>query len=125
MISISDQIQLIRSAPPQVVILGAGASRAAFSGGDREGRLLPVMDDLVEIVGLDGVLASNGIAGRTDNFEDIYSSLVESKTDQQVLDEIELKIWDYFSQLELPYQATLYDFLILALRKKDLIASFN
>jgi hypothetical protein len=31
---------------PHVVILGAGASVAAFPGGDRYGRLLPVMDNL-------------------------------------------------------------------------------
>ncbi len=86
---------------------------------------LPLMDDLIETVCLEGVLASNGIERCPENFEDLYSSLAESGTNHQVLDEIEQKIGDYFSELELPDHATLYDFLLLALRKKDLIASFN
>ena len=35
---------------PHVVILGAGASAAAFPKGDRNGRRLPLMDDLVQVV---------------------------------------------------------------------------
>jgi hypothetical protein len=41
---------------PHVVILGAGASRAGFPRGDRDGKLLPVMGDLAEIVGLNELL---------------------------------------------------------------------
>ena len=37
---------------PHVVVLGAGASRAAFPSGDRFSRKVPVMSDLIETVGL-------------------------------------------------------------------------
>jgi hypothetical protein len=37
---------------PHVILLGAGASRACCPQGDELGKLLPVMSDLVEIVGL-------------------------------------------------------------------------
>ncbi|MFW6223076.1 MAG: hypothetical protein ACOC3T_05645 [Bacteroidota bacterium] len=35
---------------PHVVILGAGASAAAFPQGDANGKKLPVMNDLADIV---------------------------------------------------------------------------
>jgi hypothetical protein len=41
---------------PHIVLLGAGASRAAFPNGDRNGMKLPLMCDLVEMLGLDSVL---------------------------------------------------------------------
>ena len=41
---------------PHVVILGAGASVAAFPDGDKNGRKLPVMNDLVEKLDLDSAL---------------------------------------------------------------------
>ena len=37
---------------PHVVLLGAGASRAAFPSGDGCFRKVPVMNDLLDIVGL-------------------------------------------------------------------------
>src|SRR5579859_4661418 len=37
---------------PHVVILGAGASRAAFPDGDAKKRRLPLMADLIECLGL-------------------------------------------------------------------------
>ena len=36
---------------PHVVILGAGASKAAFLGGDRNGKSIPLLDDLPDIIG--------------------------------------------------------------------------
>ena len=41
---------------PHVVILGAGASRAATPQGDRKGQTLPVMNDLVQTVGIGKLL---------------------------------------------------------------------
>src|SRR5271167_2125724 len=58
-----------------VVILGAGASLAAFPDGDRNGRKLPVMRNFVEVVGLASLLSANGINPPYDDFEGIYSDI--------------------------------------------------
>jgi hypothetical protein len=47
---------------PHVVLLGAGASRAAFAHGDKNGLKLPLMCDLVGKLGLDRILERFGIA---------------------------------------------------------------
>lgn len=46
---------------PHVVVLGAGASLAAFPNGDAQGRRLPLMRDLAELIGLAPVFTSAGI----------------------------------------------------------------
>lgn len=107
---------------PHVVILGAGASRAAFLNGDRNGKRLPLMADLVEFVGLEEVLSEAGIKHKGRNFERIFTEFMHA-TDLR--HEIELLVYDYFADLGLPEHVTLYDELVLSLRKKDLIATFN
>ena len=44
-----------------VVLLGAGASLAAFPNGDRDGRRLPLMDHVIELVGFAPRLDEAGI----------------------------------------------------------------
>jgi Arm DNA-binding domain len=71
-----DEIADTQVQRPHVVVLGAGASLAAFPKGDRLGRRLPVMKDFVNVVGLQPVLAAHGLGDRADeNFEDLYSDL--------------------------------------------------
>ena len=67
---------------PHVVLLGAGASRAAFPQGDKNGVKLPVMCDLVEMVGLDRILERSGIDYANRNFEEVYSDLYEQSEHQ-------------------------------------------
>lgn len=110
---------------PHVVILGAGASLAALPEGDKNGKRLPLMKDLVEVVGLTRLLEKAGIAAYNNNFEELYSRIYAEEKLQGLLREIENKIYHYFSSLELPDQPTLYDHLVLSLREKDLIATFN
>jgi hypothetical protein len=110
---------------PHLVLLGAGASLAAFPNGDRNGRKLPLMNNLVQVVGLEGVLSEAKVDYEGRNFEDVYSDLhgrVESKS---VVEEIENRIRRYFGSLELPDEPTLYDHLVLSLRSKDVVATFN
>ena len=57
-----------------VVILGAGASRAAFPNGDGTNKHLPLMDDFAETLGLTTSLSNAGI-DPTQNFESIYSNI--------------------------------------------------
>lgn len=108
---------------PHVVILGAGASVAATLNGDANGRRLPVMNDLVETVGLGEILDGSGVAWEGKNFESLYSSLGEERASLKA--ELENRIRDYFRTIELPHSVTVYDQLLLSLRDKDVVATFN
>lgn len=108
-----------------VVILGAGASVAAFPQGDANGKKLPTMDGLVEMLGLEPVLKSGGVKNTRRNFEDIYSELYEIDPGLPILREVEDIIYAYFDKLSLPETPTLYDHLLMSLRPKDMVATFN
>jgi hypothetical protein len=110
---------------PHVVILGAGASRAAFQDGDANGRRLPLMEDLIHVVGLADELSRLGVERPGSNFEAVYSALHARGRHEPVLTQLETRIREYFSALTLPASPTLYDHLVLSLRQKDVIATFN
>lgn len=108
-----------------IVILGAGASVAAFPNGDANGKKLPTMNNFIEMLGLEPVLEREGIKNRCRNFEDIYSELYESKPSSPFLKEIEKIVYTYFENLKLPESPTMYDHLLMSLRPKDIVATFN
>lgn len=109
-----------------VVLLGAGASRAAFPNGDKSGRKLPLMNDFVEMVdGLAVYLKGLGVEYEGRDFEDIYSGLYDKYGVTGALQKIEDIVYDYFVGLKLPDEPTLYDHLVLSLRGTDIIATFN
>ncbi|MCH7612532.1 MAG: hypothetical protein IIB95_10590 [Candidatus Marinimicrobia bacterium] len=110
---------------PHVVILGAGASKQAFPRGDANGRKLPVMDDFVDIVGLQSILDKSAIKFENRNFEELYSELYEKNPKSQILKDVEKKIIMYFDSLKITDEPTLYDHLLLSLRSKDVVATFN
>jgi hypothetical protein len=110
---------------PHVVILGAGASLAAFPNGDPNGRRLPLMRNLVEVVGLEPLFQAHGVTTGYEDFESLYDMLATTNANPELLEELESRIRDYFQQMELPGEVTLYDQLLLSLREKDLVASFN
>lgn len=110
---------------PHVVILGAGASLAAVPKGDANGRKLPLLKNLIDIVGLRSLLDSHGLNIEGGDFEILYDELVTSGAYPQLVNQLEMRVFDYFSNLRLPTCATIYDYLVLSLRKKDMIASFN
>ena len=110
---------------PHVVILGAGSSLAAFPDGDGNGFQLPLMDNLIKVVGLGQILEKYSIDADIADFEEFYDELITKTKNQDLLQEIERTIRNYFCQLELVDKATLYDYLLLSLREKDLIATFN
>jgi hypothetical protein len=120
-----DEVSRTDMQRPHVVILGAGASLAAFPNGDRNGRKLPVIKNFVEVLGLDKLLSENGIHGPFDDFEGIFSDIASDPTKTGLCALIEKQVFDYFASLELPDTPTLYDHLILSLRPKDVIATFN
>lgn len=110
---------------PHVVILGAGASLAAFPNGDLFGRKLPLMRNLVEIVGLEPLLKSYDVTSGYEDFESLYNNLADSGGYGKLQAELEDRIRSYFSVLRLPSETTIYDLLLLSLREKDVIATFN
>jgi hypothetical protein len=124
-VSAADEINQIEMGRPHVVLLGAGASRAAFPNGEASGKTLPLMADFGDIVPIAEILQRVGInyAGR--NFEELYTELCTTAEFASVRVELEQLIFDYFVSLRLPPEPTLYDHLILSLRKKDVIATFN
>jgi len=123
--NIEELIRDTKIGRPHVVILGAGASIAAFPDGDRNGYILPMMSDLVETVELAYEFNKWGIPYKNRNFEEVYSELHEDRKNSRIIEAINNKIWDYFSRSRLPDYPTIYDHLVLSLRDKDLIATFN
>lgn len=114
---------------PHVVILGAGASCAAIPNGDKFGKKISAMSGFIEKLGLSDILSEVEIITKSDNLEDIYMELDErSKTDDkysQVKDKLEKKIRAYMLDFKLPDNPTIYDYLVMGLTSKDLIATFN
>lgn len=124
-VSVQELIEDTRIGAPHVVILGAGASKQALPDGDINGNSLPLMKELVVTIGLQDECDKYDIKYKDINFEDIYSELYEKREYKRFLDIINYRIRDYFSKLRLPSYPTIYDHLVLSLREKDLIASFN
>lgn len=94
-----------------ILILGAGASKAAFPNGDKHGRKLPLMNDLVEILDLGDQLSKYGIDYKGENFEKIYDNLFNSHSHLNLLKYIEDSVWNYFSRFEIPDEVTIYDMM--------------
>lgn len=123
--SVREQIEDVSASRPHVVILGAGASLATCPEGDREGNGLPLMDDLIDVLDLRPLLERE-LADVTDtNFERIYSGIHAVPSKRGVCVQMEEIVRAYFSALRLPDKPTIYDHLVLSLREKDAIATFN
>jgi hypothetical protein len=114
---------------PHVVLLGAGASCAAIPNGDRNGRKISAMNGFIEKLGLTDILEKITLHTSSDNLEDIYMELDErSKAEPNCMDaeqKLEEVIRDYMLNFKLPDSPTVYDYLIMGLTSKDLIATFN
>ena len=110
---------------PHVVILGAGATMAAIPHGDKNGRKSSVMNGFIDALGMSELLKGVSLKTRSSNLEDIYSELHDRAECEAVREELDRRIRTYFSELELPSQPNIYDLLLLGLRKKDLVATFN
>jgi hypothetical protein len=124
-ISAEQETKQISMKPPHVVLLGAGASRAALPEGERSGKRLPLMADFVETVPVKDLLREVPELPIGLNFEGIYSKISQDPTRRDLCRRLEGVIHDYFDSLELPSTPTIYDHLLLSLRSKDFIATFN
>lgn len=109
-----------------VVILGVGASIAlTMRNAELNGKRLPSMDNFTEVLELQDLVDKVPEELRKSNFEKLYGNLHTYNPKSEVLLEIEARIQSYFGNMQLPDAPTIYDYMILALRSKDLIATFN
>ena len=123
-----------------VVLLGAGASIAVMKAMqtiptyDKTSRLLvtppPAMNDFLKVAGLDYILKDINIHTSSNNLEDIYTELSLRSQNEPKIKEVcsilENEIRDYIGRFYYPRnQLSLYDLLILTLRRKDCIYTFN
>ena len=123
------QIEMFYKYSPHVVILGAGASKACIPNGDKNGLNTPCMDEFFEIEFFKDLLDGVSLETKSRNLEIVYSEIYEKslvyKKYRKIRDKLEKRIRDYFSKFQLPDTPTIYDYLIMSLTNKDLIASFN
>jgi hypothetical protein len=110
---------------PHLVVLGAGASLQAFPTGDMHGKLLPAMSNFVQTLALENLLKQSPIPYKERNFEDVYSELIQRDDCGPLVAELEAAVFEYFASLELPAEPTLCDHLLLSLRPKDGVITFN
>ena len=120
-----EEINQVEMEKPHVVILGAGASYASFPNGDKNGTKLPLMNNFIEILGLENLLERTGIQFESHNFEDIYDKIVKTEGLEDIQKELEDEVYNYFNNLDIVDEPTIYDHLLLSLREKDVIATFN
>lgn len=108
---------------PHVLLLGAGASKAALPNGDRLGRPVPVLSDVAVALGLVDLFPESLRELAESNFEAAFSRV--SVLDPLAARVVESRVFDYFAALEFPDESNLYDLLQLCLRRKDAIFTFN
>lgn len=83
------------------------------------------MQDLIDVLSLRNDIISAGYEIENLNFEAFYDDLASSGKNPELKQLIKSKVYSYFASLSLPETPTIYDYLILSLREKDIIASFN
>ena len=114
---------------PHVVLLGAGTSCAAIPNGDRNGKKISAMNGFIQKLSLTDVLSGIRLDTASENLEDIYMEIAEKSNPgnayDKVKDELENRIYQYMSDYVIPDSPTVYDFLLLSLTSKDLVATFN
>lgn len=121
-----DRVNTVYGGGRHVVILGAGASIAATRRNPLiNGKQLPSMDNFIDLVGLTSIVDKLPRKLQAKNFEKLYTNLYNDNPHSNEIRQIEKVVYDYFNDMELPEEPTIYDYLLLSLRPKDLIATFN
>lgn len=81
------------------------------------------MADFSPVLGLETLLQSWGM-DPSRNIEEVFTEL-HARGESNRLQALEDAVEAYFGQLTLPPEPTIYDHLLLSLREKDLVATFN
>lgn len=119
-------IQTVYGGGGHVVILGAGASIAStIRNPEKKGKRLPSMDNFIDVVGLRENVKRLPVELRAENFENLYSKLHQHDPNSKEIQEIEWIVQEYFRDMRLPDEPTIYDYLVMSLRSRDVIATFN
>lgn len=119
------EIEDVSFGRPHVFILGAGASIAALPQGDRNGTELPDMRGLAQVAEVRDLLAEAGFSEPVEDFEAAYAAIHSDDSKAEIATRMNAAVRDFFQAVELVDEPTIYDHLILSLREKDLIATFN
>lgn len=122
--TVEQEIGDVSAEKPHVVLIGAGASKAALPHGDKHGRPVPLLRDVAEGLSLVDLFPDDLKALAAADFEAAYSRFFARRAGSEI-NQIDAKVREYFAELELPDKPTLYDSLVLSLRNKDVIATFN
>lgn len=110
---------------PHVVILGAGASIATCKI-DKNGKAVPALSNIHKVLGLTDMLKGCGFsAEELENFELLFSNINGKGEWAELQNNLESAVRNYFKELELRDNPTIYDYLILSLTEKDAIVTFN
>src|SRR4051812_41351907 len=98
-VTIADEIADTSARRPHVLLLGAGASKAALPDGDRNGVPVPLLRDVASALSLAERFPPELRELASTDFEAAYSKLVDSETDTSAVD---VEVRDFFAALELP-----------------------
>lgn len=110
---------------PHVVIVGAGASIAACKT-DKNGREVPLLKNIHNILRLTDELEKYNFSNeQMGDFEKLFSDIYGRDEYKDLQEKLEFEVYNYFSDLKIPDEPTLYDYLVLSLTEKDAIISFN
>lgn len=123
-VTIEEEIESVFMGKPHVLLLGAGASKAALPKGDKNGKPIPIMRDVAKALSLSQHFPKDLTQMAETDFEAAYSALF-NRGENMEIEQIDQKVADYFSDLILPEEINIYDLLHLSLREKDVIATFN
>lgn len=123
----NDQTKIVKdmNERPHLFILGAGATKATIPNGDKNGLTSPTMDNFLSEIGLIKLLKDINLKTKSNNVEDIYTELTERSDCKYLVEKLEEGIIDHYTKMVIPDEPTLYDYLLLSLRKKDCVATFN
>lgn len=123
--SVKDDFEKVCKKKPHVVLLGAGASVATIPNGDKNAKKISAMKGFIDKLGMKSVISNINLQTSSDNLEDIYMEMYERGDCELQRIQLEDAIEKYFCEFELPDEPTIYDYLLLSLTKKDLVATFN
>ncbi len=110
---------------PHVVILDAGASVSAISCDDENPINTPLLNGFLKKIWLSDSISDIGLKTANNTLEDIYTQLAARNEYAEIRNELDETIRKYFASFTIPDKVTTYDLLILSLRKKDLLATFD
>ncbi len=83
------------------------------------------MGDLVSLLDLGPLLEGSQLKHYVDDFESLYDAASRDPSPTALVAELDARVQEYFGGLRLPSGPTAYDYLLLSLREKDFVATFN